>query len=1080
MRANPAWELLVCPCTLHRQWFSRALLLIVLSLIAAFSTSLSAFAQEEGELALDDDGEPGIKIQEAREILTRALAPGATREEELRYWAQRERAAFAVGSANLRLEALRRLVDLDKGTPDAQRYWGYLWREERRSGNQQRAFEIGEELMRSKDLTLARRVQNAALLSDDYLAIGNRQRAGELIDSADRLLREYAAGTDPNLLDWQIASVELARSNLLRNEGRYTEAESAVRKALEAATRFIAKTRDRKLASDAPSIYESALRYRHSIYGSYVRLFAETGRHVEAESMARQGLQDAIADQTQGATVGYFYDRIGRAKMAQRRYADAQALFDRSLAVYAKAGLVPSSERVVYARMARVEALLGQDKWAEADADYTALISTTGDDAFARQVVTVPLLRTVLQAMNGRGDEALATIEPSVRFRARLYGEKNPVTLEAKAVRGMALQAQGSTRAALAAYREAFDATFSAETTYAETTGQGLRGFYLSLAWQSYLKLIAEQALNGKATAQLISDAFTVADRFRDSSVQQALIDSAARTLVVNDPQLLALVRAEQDARNAKRDAYNALSKRFTEIRDADLEIKEAADAGRKSTEAQDPARDVAKAQEKRAAALKAVEVLRKQIAGHDEEQRRLRQDLARRFPAYYRLVNPAPVRPADVAKQLAQDEVLVSVYTTRTHTFVWAISARAEPLMHVAPVGTEAIAADVGRLRSTLELGNRATPAPFNFEAAHRLYTIILQPVAKALAGARVMTVVANGALGQIPFAVLVKEPAQAGGYDTAAWLVKDVAIAHVASASAWLSVRDAAGKRAPASPFIGFGDPQFSAQSAAPQEKAVRVVVTRALVERVADQGVAAYDYGVIPPLPETRAEILAMAKSLGADPAISAFFGAAASRARVLSTNMRDYRVVAFATHGLKAGDLPDLSQPALALAATATPGESPLLTLDDVLRLQLAADWVVLSACNTAASDGGSDEAISGLGRGFFFAGARSILVTHWAVESRSAQTLVTNIFEHYAGRAGTTRAQSLREAQIDMISGKTGHSTAIRRSGPLMPSSAMRRSSCPGQQQRVQEASCDAMATTAGRLERLLQAWLVPR
>jgi CHAT domain-containing protein len=139
--------------------------------------------------------------------------------------------------------------------------------------------------------------------------------------------------------------------------------------------------------------------------------------------------------------------------------------------------------------------------------------------------------------------------------------------------------------------------------------------------------------------------------------------------------------------------------------------------------------------------------------------------------------------------------------------------------------------------------------------------------------------------------------------------------------------------------------------------------------------------------------------------------------------VGTNLRDYRVVAFATHGLKAGDLPDLSQPALALSATAAAGESPLLTLDDVLRLQLAADWVVLSACNTAASDGASEEAISGLARGFFFAGARSLLVTHWSVETASAQALVTAIFEQFAKRSGTTRAESLRQAQLELISGK---------------------------------------------------------
>ena len=96
------------------------------------------------------------------------------------------------------------------------------------------------------------------------------------------------------------------------------------------------------------------------------------------------------------------------------------------------------------------------------------------------------------------------------------------------------------------------------------------------------------------------------------------------------------------------------------------------------------------------------------------------------------------------------------------------------------------------------------------------------------------------------------------------------------------------------------------------------------------------------------------------------------------------------------------------------------------LDDVLALKLNAQWVVLSACNTAAGEGGG-AAMSGLVRGFFFAGARSVLATHWAVETESAAALVTGTFRAQAGGtgAGTARAAALREAQLAMIEGRSG-------------------------------------------------------
>lgn len=92
----------------------------------------------------------------------------------------------------------------------------------------------------------------------------------------------------------------------------------------------------------------------------------------------------------------------------------------------------------------------------------------------------------------------------------------------------------------------------------------------------------------------------------------------------------------------------------------------------------------------------------------------------------------------------------------------------------------------------------------------------------------------------------------------------------------------------------------------------------------------------------------------------------------------------------------------------------------MTLEDVLGLQLNADWVVLSACNTAAADGRAEEALSGLARGFFYAGSRSLLVTHWAVESDSASLLTTGTFAHYQTHPGVRRAESLRQSMLTVM------------------------------------------------------------
>lgn len=128
-----------------------------------------------------------------------------------------------------------------------------------------------------------------------------------------------------------------------------------------------------------------------------------------------------------------------------------------------------------------------------------------------------------------------------------------------------------------------------------------------------------------------------------------------------------------------------------------------------------------------------------------------------------------------------------------------------------------------------------------------------------------------------------------------------------------------------------------------------------------------------------------------------------GKDANEATVENADLSHYRIVVFATHRLAPGDLNGLHQPALALTApdvAGVPGDG-LLTMDKILGLKLDADWVVLSACNTGAGAGAGAEAASGLGRAFFYAGTRAILVTNWSVHSQSARELVTDLFRRQA-------------------------------------------------------------------------------
>jgi CHAT domain-containing protein len=252
--------------------------------------------------------------------------------------------------------------------------------------------------------------------------------------------------------------------------------------------------------------------------------------------------------------------------------------------------------------------------------------------------------------------------------------------------------------------------------------------------------------------------------------------------------------------------------------------------------------------------------------------------------------------------------------------------------------------------------------------------------------------------------------------------------------SASALITLRRAPAAATNREKLIGFGDPIFSkaqAQEAVRRasDDAIRVsaaTTTRGLPLRLRSspqlEGVDRAELALLPRLPDTAEELKSIALALNADPSKVLNLGLMANEQTVKSANLAKYKVVVFATHGLVAGELEGLTQPALALSdpdVASVPGDG-LLTMEEILGLKLNADWVVLSACNTGAASGAGAEAASGLGRAFFYAGTRAILVTNWSVHSESARELVTDLFRRQANDQTLTRGEALRQAMIALM------------------------------------------------------------
>lgn len=990
-------------------------LMLAAAVAAVVAWPVGVAAQDEGvDVASDEVGSARLSLDDARRILALAPPQGATPEREADYWLERQRAAFTVGDGAARIAALRRLVELTAKPDQASPYIGYLWREIWRNGSQSEAMEMGEKLVDDKSLGTAARAAYLVQLGGDHASLGERAKArSALARSEAEAARIEGDRSSPGVV-FLFTEIERLRSSLLQQEGDFDGAEAAARRSLGMANAEVARLRSMRGAN--PLHVDRSVRERNAVMARAVWLAVAQGKSAEAELIARTGIRQAQEEATAGTTLGYWYGRLAQAQLAQRRYADAYTSATKAVEVQRESGALPSSDRMQDAQFQQLQALFGLERWKEADGVAAGMLQAAADDPVARARIDSAVLQAILHVRNGRADAGLQRIDGSARYRARNFGEAHPLTVESKAVRAMAYQALRRDRDALSDYEIVFRSLFAPETSFVDAEPAGLRGFYTPIALHSFLSMVAaayrESPARGVSDG-MASDAFRVADRLRASAVQQALIDASARVAIGN-PEIAEFARREQDTRRQSRELVAQLNAQL----EADARLTREAQERQKAKP--DPAEAASQrtlASERRAAIAKS----REAVAAADKARGAIVRELAARFPAYGALVNPKPPTLDQVADLLDRTEALVSVYTTPTATFVWFVGSGRGPALHVSPLAQADVRALVAKLRATLDVGDRPSPgsAPVDLVSAHRLYQELLEPFASRLAGVSSLVVATNGDLATIPFAVLVSERPSAG---EPAWLVRKVAVTQVSTVAAFAALRQVDRRATAAEAFAGFGDPVYRRGVAPPAPGAVRALV-RAGPPSARDTAFTDADYAQLPPLPETRDEIVAIARALGADPGRDTYLGERASRGAALGAGLSGRRVVAFATHGLRPGDLAGLSRPALALSVTQTPGESPLLVLDDVMGMKLDADWVVLSACNTASDDGRAEEALSGLARGFFFAGARSVLVTHWAVETRSAQDLVTRTFSAVAREPGVGRAEALRRAQLEMADGR---------------------------------------------------------
>lgn len=801
-----------------------------------------------------------------------------------------------------------------------------------------------------------------------------------------------------------LSRVERARGAVAMAEGKVADAEAALRRAVQGVERDMQSRPN--VSNPEVSQYGPQMGYRRFHAISLARL----GRYAEAELVLRGTLRIALERYgRQSLQTGIIAGELADLLFDQGRNDDGVALAREAIAILEASGAVPESTSILRSRRNIGIALAMRNRWAQANAEFEKRAAAVKTNDTTRRVAGVnDLAWSLALVRTGAAERAVKMLDGMAESQTKRWGESSYQVAETRGFRGIAYAARGDRAAALKDFREAVPVLVEHVNDQAAAAGGTRRAWRITQILEAYIGVLLDMIEKRETIAgfDAVAESFRMGDIARGGRVQLALSASAARS-AISDPQLAELARKEQDAEQRIAALNELLSNMLFAPPDQQVP--------------------------------KIIEDLRQEISALRDERVRIKTDIEKRFPDYANLLNPKPATLAEVRMSLRDGEALVSLYVAADRTYVWAVPKNGEPAVATVAMSESDIAQRVAHLRKALD-ANAITIddiPKFDVATAHALYSALLKPVESGWTQAKSVLIVPHQALGQLPFSLLPtaestltdKDGVPFEGYRQVPWLARRVAITQLPSVNTLVTLRRAAPLAENRRAYAGFGDPFFNKRQVteAVLASADEVLGTRGARVHLRSSpkvnALSSAQLGMLPRLPDTRPEILDVAQAVRADLAQDVFLGERASVQAVKKASLANRRVIHFATHGLVPGDLDGLTQPALALTSpeVAPADGDGLLKMEDILALKLNADWVVLSACNTASADGqGSAEAVSGLGRAFFYAGARALLVSNWPVDSPSARKLMTELFKRHASEKSMERAEALRQAMLHLI------------------------------------------------------------
>ncbi len=400
-------------------------------------------------------------------------------------------------------------------------------------------------------------------------------------------------------------------------------------------------------------------------------------------------------------------------------------------------------------------------------------------------------------------------------------------------------------------------------------------------------------------------------------------------------------------------------------------------------------------------------------------------------FPEYGDFFIPRAYSLEAIQRQLNENSLMLLTLSTPNKLYTLAISSDFVSF-GASDLTRSRVTNIVSSLRFALDVDNILSSdefPEFDTHSSHELYLGLMKEHVQLLGNADHMVIVADGALQTLPFSVLLRSkptraPTKLSHFAGLDYLVKSHSISYLPSAGSLVALNSITTGTVldDRRKFIGFGDPVVDHSQKSGDRRGGSTIP--GLSGSVAD------DF-IFTRLPEAAEELTEISRMFGVDRS-QIYTGAQSTEKQLSSLDLTGVEILAFATHGVMADELvPYYSEPGLLMTPITRSGSLDstdlLLTTSEIAQLKTDAELVLLSACNTAAAavSDPNAEGLSGLARSFFHAGAKSLLVTHWYVDSMSSQYTTKTMVGEYLKRDRREKAKALRQVALDFLAGEQG-------------------------------------------------------